>query len=531
MTDDNKAIALAIQVLAQQFTGLPLQIAANTGRSIEDVLDRQNVESRSKYESAGFGAGGASAPAPARFDEPAPAKPGERAQSDIRPVERIAPEETADPDRRGGTPGAAGAPDGKSEDALLTAIRLLTQHIADLPLALASVHGKSAEDILEQRHAETKTDLDPLAFGRDEGFGDARAQSEQGRAAQRGEAAQKFETASGQTNSARVGTGDKPADIAGKPADIAGKPADLAGKPAPPKPAEGAAPGGKPGGGGLPSMFGGLGGATTLLTAKFAAVLGPLAMMSQVLQAPISGFQVLGTSAKVLAGTLAPVLLPVTVLLATALTALSDVVLATLMPGLEGFFSVIVGMGIPAVIIFIDAVRDAAEWIEKWTKWFKEKFGGGEDGSTLDQIEGVANLLTGGGDGFGMGTIGRAAGTEIVGTDTFRDDFMPTERADTGAIVMNALRDVMGSMRASMGPKAQISGLESVGKSAQLAALNQDPLEARMLRTQQQIFQLMERAVARMENDRHTRVYGGGGGWADADGAGGGGAAADRGDF
>lgn len=44
------------------------------------------------------------------------------------------------------------------------------------------------------------------------------------------------------------------------------------------------------------------------------------------------------------------------------------------------------------------------------------------------------------------------------------------------------MRDVIKSMAMSMGPKASYTAIGEVGKQAQLAAINQDPIEAKLLR-------------------------------------------------
>lgn len=51
-----------------------------------------------------------------------------------------------------------------------------------------------------------------------------------------------------------------------------------------------------------------------------------------------------------------------------------------------------------------------------------------------------------------------------------------------GGVFDRALNDVTRSLQMSIGPKASYTGLTEVGKQAQLAALNQDPLDARVLK-------------------------------------------------
>lgn len=232
------------------------------------------------------------------------------------------------------------------------------------------------------------------------------------------------------------------------------------------------------------------------LVSKFTAAIGPLAVLGAVVQSNISGFQVMGTAVKVLAGTLAPLLLPATVLISTALVALSDVVLSTLMPGMESFFGVMLSIGLPAIIGFVDAMIDGGKKIQEWADALDPKKN--ETAAVardLGEFLRDASPLTWSRNSSAVADI---ADRRLNGAEG-GSERQPTEGS---RLVMGALRDVMQSLRLSVGPRAQISGLESVGRAAQLAALNNDPLEARMLRTQQQILAIMERTIARTENDR-----------------------------
>lgn len=59
----------------------------------------------------------------------------------------------------------------------------------------------------------------------------------------------------------------------------------------------------------------------------------------------------------------------------------------------------------------------------------------------------------------------------------------------------DALGDVVKSLRLSIGPKATISGLESVGRSAQLAALNSDPLDRTLEELQLKSLERIEKVL------------------------------------
>lgn len=57
----------------------------------------------------------------------------------------------------------------------------------------------------------------------------------------------------------------------------------------------------------------------------------------------------------------------------------------------------------------------------------------------------------------------------------------------------------------SMGPKAQISGIGDVGRQVQMAAINNDPLEARLMKMQLTVLEKIERSVS--QNRTPRRVY------------------------
>ena len=217
------------------------------------------------------------------------------------------------------------------------------------------------------------------------------------------------------------------------------------------------APSGTPGLAGIAAMFG-------LVVAKFAAVAGPLAIIATVVSSATSGFQTLQSAVKLLAGTIAPVLLPVVLMLATTFVAFSDVLMEVGLPVMETFFSVVLDTLIPAI-----------EWMVEQFEWAAKGI-----------IEFIDSL-----DFLSDSTV--AASEEIFG----RGDKKTRSRVD------GAMRDVLTSFRMSIGPKATMSGLDEVGRAAQMAALQQDPLEARLMRDQLRVLEKIESAVSkRREADR-----------------------------
>ncbi|AWM41766.1 hypothetical protein GobsT_71310 [Gemmata obscuriglobus] len=270
--------------------------------------------------------------------------------------------------------------------------------------------------------------------------------------------------------------------------------------------------------------------------AKFAAVAGPMAVLGAALGSVTSGFGTLGKSVQLFAATVAPVLLPATVLLATAFTSAAAVLTNAIGPGLEGFLTTIIGLGIPVLVTFIGAVQTVASALADLAKWVEDNFGNrdrnGERITDPRATEGDRRWF-----GLGWDTVSdperntqayfRLFDEELRKlTDAdWKDPNAPWyttrnvdrenearrladlryaegERGGAGAdpsspqaMVLSALRDVAKSFALSVGPKASISGLEGVGKSVQMAALNGDPIEQKMLRVQQSIATTLMRAV------------------------------------
>jgi hypothetical protein len=76
-------------------------------------------------------------------------------------------------------------------------------------------------------------------------------------------------------------------------------------------------------------------------------------------------------------------------------------------------------------------------------------------------------------------------------------------RGPGASAVECGLLGTLKSLQLSMGPRAQISQLGEVSKQIQMARLNQDPIEARMLKTQQEMLGALNQVVA---NTRHRRA-------------------------
>lgn len=220
---------------------------------------------------------------------------------------------------------------------------------------------------------------------------------------------------------------------------------------------------------------GALGAVTNVLSSvagKFAAIAGPAAILSQVLQNSLSGFQVLNQAVKVVATTLAPILLPVTVALAAGMLAISDVLIEQLLPGMDRWFQLILDTAIPVISAVVDAFAFAADKIMSFASAV---------GDVIDWVKRQVNSL----NPFSDDDDGEQNRADLIAPDAGGRDK-----------VNSGLRDTLASLRNSMGPKASIGALGSVGQAAQMAALNSDPIEARMLKIQTNMLTRLDQVAA-----------------------------------
>jgi hypothetical protein len=124
----------------------------------------------------------------------------------------------------------------------------------------------------------------------------------------------------------------------------------------------GAAAGAKAVGRGAAAGAKGVGSVLTAAISPFAvklmAVLGPMALLAATLSQATSGFQLVISSTKLLASSLAPILLPFAFMLAVALASLSDVIWAELAPNLQNWYRIVVGELIPRTQELITNFKD-----------------------------------------------------------------------------------------------------------------------------------------------------------------------------
>jgi hypothetical protein len=107
-----------------------------------------------------------------------------------------------------------------------------------------------------------------------------------------------------------------------------------------------------------------VGAAVGMAVGKFAILFAPIIALSNVLNQTASGMGVFMTAIKVLGATLAPLLLPVFLLLAAAVLSVSDEIWSSLLPNLKAWYEWILANAIPVLEQFVAAVRDVIAFIK-----------------------------------------------------------------------------------------------------------------------------------------------------------------------
>jgi hypothetical protein len=322
--------------------------------------------------------------------------------------------------------------------------------------------------------------------------------------------------------------------------------AAAAGNPAGPNAPAAAGAAGGGGGRGLATVAG-------MLARPFAALLSPLARLSTYLQATTSGMSVFQGALRVLAASLAPILLPVMFMLASGLIALADTIWNELKPKLGEWIEFIVTTGLTALEWFAEAVTDAASALGGFGDGVEEAWDSFGDavadaGDWFNEVTGRAavdrsgdGILHGIGKGWGTGGGRRA---DPLGTDrgdyggggssgadfdasgaggamgglwgminhgmaqikrkTVAPDGDRDKPGGSGGAVpeamKGAMKDVLAQMKFEMAPKSQSMGLAAVGRNAQIAALNQSPFEAKMLDRISTVIAALEKVVNNTAN-------------------------------
>jgi hypothetical protein len=157
---------------------------------------------------------------------------------------------------------------------------------------------------------------------------------------------------------------------------------------------------------------------------------------------------------------------------------------------LGGWFEFVLTTVIPVLVVFVSMVESVITGLKS--------FGEALTNPTPENVEKILSgaseaILSPGSLGF---RLGASAGEAEAKTGDKRE------------AVNRGLADTIRSLQLSLGPKAQISGIGEIGRQIQLAALNNDPIEARLLKVQQDALLELQSINAKInERDRPGRVY------------------------
>lgn len=270
---------------------------------------------------------------------------------------------------------------------------------------------------------------------------------------------------------------------------------------------------------------------------KFAELLSPMAILSQAMESPIAGFQLIGKATKLLAGVLAPVFLPITLLVAGGLAVVANILFTELQPVMDDWFDLILNDGIPVIQELIDEFKDSIQAI-------KDFYNALPDRRSKDRKERITAYAGQYGAALSLGPLAPLAVTGLLYRDVLggggiteaakkkQAERKKTRKRGEGLELDLSLSEMLESLKKSIGPQASMGSLGSVGHQVQLAALNQDPLEARLMKMQLEQLKKIEAALKRQRDKR--RVYDprtGDGDFSGDIGAGGGGDYGGSGDF
>ena len=248
------------------------------------------------------------------------------------------------------------------------------------------------------------------------------------------------------------------------------------------------------------------------IAARFLAVLGPLYALSTVLNQTNSGMGVFQKAVSVMGATLAPILLPVFAILASALLSLSDFIWSKILPALGEFYDWVLKVLVPFAVKKGEAAESAVEGGQDLFRILSQSPSQTANdlkrnpGGTADNLAGLARQM----DptpmtGWMLDLVGKPSSIakKVGGSPSAPAGGPPAKKDDTpsfGQRFTANMQDVLKSLAISMGPKASYSGLGDVGKQATLAAMNADPIEMKAAQRVVDSVKHFEAAV-----DRHMR--------------------------
>ncbi len=254
--------------------------------------------------------------------------------------------------------------------------------------------------------------------------------------------------------------------------------------------------------------------AISKLGAPILLLLTPLALLASVVNSTASGFGVVISASKLLAATLAPLLLPIMFTLAVGLANMSDMLWAKIMPALDKWFALIIGPGLQAMAELVDATKDVIEVFELLGQIQRgdiskvaaggEAAGNGQSTGealagafqfAMKSLPGAKQLLGFAEEQTGM-SFKQAVGGLINGKDgneknesaaQMRARLSGEVRADMnrGQSVTDNKLAVLKELQLSMGGRGSIGSVAGINRSAQQAAFGMSPFEMKMLERMQ----------------------------------------------
>jgi len=243
---------------------------------------------------------------------------------------------------------------------------------------------------------------------------------------------------------------------------------------------------------------------------KVVDALNPVTIAAKALNAQSSGFSVFKSAIDVLATTLGSLLLPFFVVLSAAVLSLSDMLFAKIIPGMGDFYEkVIVGGAKALEALFEDIKKFFTNLFTFITRLKGAIFGKGTHAAADATIEAATGkrpgdkqqgILPPKPDKNVDALAEKAANGAVKGRDLQKrqgnqDPQKPTtfkEGFDKG------LKLVVQELRTNVGPKAQSMGIADASRSAQMAALNASPFEAKKLEMMTQILNTLGEAAEKM---------------------------------
>ncbi len=249
-------------------------------------------------------------------------------------------------------------------------------------------------------------------------------------------------------------------------------------------------------------------GALSKIGGPILLALAPLGILAAVVTSTASGFSAVLTTAKLLAATLAPLLLPIFFVLAVGLADLSDMLWGKVLPALEGWYTLIIGPGLDAMKAFIDGLKDVIEVLSavNAVKSGNAPDSTGNGQSTLEAVGGGLDLamtpfkpmnalltkLTGEEAPTFKGVAKDIMGSDAGGATETKAQVAARLRGETQAEMSkgNTATDnklaVMKELQMSMLGKGSIGNVAGINRSMQQAAFGMSPFEAKMLERMQQ---------------------------------------------